>query len=300
MKKFIPLPAIESGFSMFGGHMRTVPGGWSFFEQKHQAFELLCVLEGHQTTKIENLPPFIYGPGDVIIISPGTNHINYNTSKTECMTYVCFHFNIEDLKIKSEIIKDATNTIISKDSKLAQLAIRTSKSMLNSSEDKLIGTEERNIEIQIIFLKFLANLLRGLKTANKDRILSYSEREAQVSRMMASMIETGVKNNEYNFNVGSICHRLNISNGYGHRVFKKVYGVTPLHYIEEQKYRKSKLLLGMPEYSIEEVSYLIGFKSLSNFSKQLKKWAKISPSKYQQQIFHRRKVRGIKESGYFE
>lgn len=300
MKKFIPLPAIESGFSMFGGHMRTVPGGWSFFEQKHQAFELMCVLDGHQATKIEKLPPFIYGPGDIIIISPGTNHINYNASKTECMTYVCFHFNIEDLKTKSKIIKDVANTIVPKDNKLAQLAIETSKAMLKSSENGKQDAEERNIEIQIIFLKFLSDLLRNLKTINKNKTSNYSEREAQISRMMAAMIETSVKNNEDNFNVSRVCKHLNISNGYGHRVFKKVYGVTPLHYIEEQKYRKSKLLLGMPEYSIEEISYLIGFKSLSNFSKQFKKWSKISPSKYQQQVLHRRKVRGIKESGYFE
>jgi AraC-like DNA-binding protein len=93
---------------------------------------------------------------------------------------------------------------------------------------------------------------------------------------------------------------LGISNGYGHRTFKKVYGVTPLHFIEEQKYRKAKLLLGSPEYSVEEIADLMGASSISNFSKQFKKWSGVTPSKYQRQIIGKRTVRTVKESGYFE
>lgn len=115
------------------------------------------------------------------------------------------------------------------------------------------------------------------------------------------MIKERIERDEaVNFTFGDICQKIGISSGYGHRTFKKVYGVTPLHYIESQKYNKAKMLLGSPEYSIEDVADLMGASSVSNFSKQFKKWAGTTPSKYQRQMKQKRRVRTVKESGYFE
>ena len=44
----------------------------------------------------------------------------------------------------------------------------------------------------------------------------------------------------------------------------------------------------------------MGASSTSNFSKQFKKWSGITPSKYQRQLKQKRRVRTVKESGYFE
>lgn len=301
MAKFTPFPVIESSLHMFGGHLRTVAGGWTFFEQKHQAFELMCVVDGHKTTQIKNQTPVTYGPGDVIIISPGTLHVNYNASKSESMTYCCIHFNIESLKLRAEIIRDIANIPIMSDNDLAKVASDTLKEMLGYTGDKDLTREERDLRIEITFYNFLIQIIHSLPEFSNKNSAKYTEREAQVARSMATLIENGIDNNEPEaLNVGRICQSLNISTGYGHRVFRRVYGSTPLHFIEEQKYSKTKMLLGIPDYSIEEVAYMTGFNSLSNFSKQFKKWANLTPSKYQQQVLHKRKVRAIKESGFFE
>lgn len=301
MAKFTPFPVIESSLHMFGGHLRTVAGGWTFFEQKHQAFELMCVMDGHQTTQIKNQAPVTYGPGDIIIISPGTLHINFNASKKESMTYCCIHFNIESLKLKSEIIRDIANILIEADNSLAKTAMVTLDEMLKYTNDQQLTREERDLKIEITFYNFLIQIIHSLSEFNSKGNAKYSEREAQVARSMATMIENGIETSEpESLNVGKICQSLNISTGYGHRVFRKVYGSTPLHYIEEQKYSRAKMLLGTPDYSIEEVAYMTGFNSLSNFSKQFKKWSNLTPSKFQQQVLHKRSVRGIKQSGFFE
>lgn len=294
MAKFTPFPVIESSLHMFGGHLRTVAGGWTFFEQKHQAFELMCVMDGHQTTQIKNQAPVTYGPGDIIIISPGTLHINFNASKKESMTYCCIHFNIESLKLKSEIIRDIANILIEADNSLAKTAMVTLDEMLKYTNDQQLTREERDLKIEITFYNFLIQIIHSLSELNSKGNAKYSEREAQVARSMATMIENGIETSEpESLNVGKICQSLNISTGYGHRVFRKVYGSTPLHYIEEQKYSRAKMLLGIPDYSIEEVAYMTGFNSLSNFSKQFKKWSNLTPSKFQQQVLH-------KQSGFFE
>lgn len=301
MKKFVPIPTIESSLHLFGGHKRTVSGGWSFFEQKHQAFELLCILDGRQTTLIKGMEPMTYGPGDILIISPGTLHSNANASDTEDMTYISFHFNIESLELKSEIISRVANMVVSENSHLAKIAVRAAKKMIGYSETHAYSGEERKLKIQIVFLEFLYEMSHCITEFRQQNYLKYSEREAFVARSIATKIENGVENNDQEIlNVSKICKSLNISTGYGHRVFKKVYGITPLHFIEEQKYRRAKLLLGTPEYSIEEISYMTGSNSLANFSKQFKKWSGITPSKYQQQVLNKRKVTNVKSGGYFE
>ena len=157
------------------------------------------------------------------------------------------------------------------------------------------------MKIQRAFLDFLLALTENLSSYAQQKGTKYSESEAKTSRLIATLIKKNIDQKEIPlFSFEDICQKVGISSGYGHRTFKKVYGVTPLHYIESQKYNKAKRLLGSPEYSIEDISYLMGASSTSNFTKQFKKWAGITPSRYQRQMKQKRRVRTLKESGYFE
>lgn len=299
-KKFVSLPVVDSSLYLFGGHQRTVPGGWQFFEQKHQAFELMCVIAGEQTTEIKGLSNYTYGAGNVMIISPGTLHTNRNASETKEMTYITFHFNIESLSLKSEITSNIANKVLEADTPIAKLALATANQMVADSASADLDVEQTKIKIQISLLNFLYGLMSNVKKYHPSDA-KYTEREAQISRDMATLIEEKIELPEVpEFSFGDICKTLGISTGYGHRTFKKVYGITPLHFIEEQKYRRAKLLLGSPEYSIEEVAYTLGASSISNFTKQFKKWAGVTPSKYQRQMKGKRSVKNVKDSGYFE
>lgn len=297
---FVAIPVVESSLYLFGGHQRTVAGGWSFFEQKHQAFELMCVIGGHQTTELKGLATYTYGPGDVMIIAPGTVHTNRNASRTATMTYITFHFNIESLELKSEITGKLANIVLEADTLLAKLATETAKQMVKDSARKDLNQEQINIKIQIGLL----NLLYGLAIHNKEYQLSgakFTEREARIGREMATIIADKIEQEDLqSFSFEEICKAVGVSTGYGHRTFKKVYGVTPLHYIEEQKYRKAKLLLGSADYSIEEIAFKMGASSMSNFTKQFKKWSGVTPSRYRRQMVDKRSVKNVKESGYFE
>lgn len=301
MKPFVPIPVVDSRLYLFGGHQRTVPGGWQFFEQKHQAFELMCVTAGHQTTEIKNLATYTYGPGDAMIISPGTLHTNKNSSDTEEMTYICFHFNIESLELKSEMLSSMVNAVIPADQSIAQAAVKVATKVVTYSADHQLTKEQANLKIEIAVLEFFFALTENLKAHVQEKGQKYTESEAKTGRMIATLIKKAIEKKHVPvFSFTDICRKVGVSSGYGHRTFKKVYGVTPLHYIENQKYNKAKRLLGSPEYSIEDIADLMGASSTSNFSKQFKKWSGITPSKYQRQLKQKRRVRTVKESGYFE
>lgn len=301
MKPFVPIPVVDSSLYLFGGHQRTVPGGWQFFEQKHQAFELMCVTAGHQTTEIKNLATYTYGSGDVMVISPGTLHTNKNSSDTEEMTYICFHFNIESLELKSEMLSSMVNAVIPADQPIAQAAVKVATKVVAYSADHQLTKEQANLKIEIAVLEFFFALTENLKAHVQKKGQKYTESEAKTGRMIATLIKKAIEKKHVPvFSFTDICRKVGVSSGYGHRTFKKVYGVTPLHYIENQKYNKAKRLLGSPEYSIEDIADLMGASSTSNFSKQFKKWSGITPSKYQRQLKQKRRVRTVKESGYFE
>ncbi|MCW3778542.1 helix-turn-helix domain-containing protein [Levilactobacillus namurensis] len=297
---FVAIPSLESNIRLFGGHTRTVAGGWKFFGQIHQSFELMCVTHGKQITRMKNLPPMIYGTGEVLIISPGTWHVNENASQQDSMTYITCHFDIGDLELKAEIISKIANVVFSSDSFFAKETCKIAKKFIQISADKGMTLEEQRLEIQMTFLEFLLLIVKN-KDKFSESTAKYTDREAQLARSLATLIADDLKSDHPSLSsFEDNCQILNISTGYGHRVFKKVYGITPLHYLEEKKYSKAKILLGSPEYSIEQVSQMIGAQSLSSFSKQFKKWSGSTPSKYQQNILHKRSVTTIKGSGYFE
>lgn len=303
MQEFISFPTIESGLYMFGGHRHTVNGGWSFFEQSHQVLELMVVMAGHQLTEIREQSSIDLGPGDAIIIAPGTLHTNRNASKHQSMTYMCLHFDFEDAQLRSRVIGTMTNHLIPAGSQLADLSQKMLDGIVEQSRDRAHRNDfSTHVEIEILLLKYLKALDQLTLTTVDKHKLPFTDKEAKVARDISLAIEDRVNNDDEDpsFTFGAICDALHISSGYGHRVFKKVYGVTPLHFIDREKYKKAQRLLEYSGNSIEEVAYMVGAANISIFSKQFKKWSGVSPSEYRKQAKHERRVYSKNRTGYFE
>lgn len=303
METFVSIPTIESGLYMFGGHKHTVKGSWSFFEQRHQVFELMVITDGHQITEIRDHEPIDLGPGDAIIIAPGTYHTNRNSSATAQMTYMCLHFDFEDALIRSQLIGLIANKRFAAGTPLAKESCKMLDEIVDLSRDrKHQNAFDTQINIEIILLKYLKELNDLMGKDNRNHNMPYSNKEAKIGRDLVMAIENRVNNDDRNpsFNFSDICKELAISSGYGHRVFKKVYGITPLHFIDRKKYKKAQRLLEYSGNSVEEIAYMIGAANVSIFSKQFKKWSGYSPSEYRKQVIHKRSVHSKNKVGYFE
>lgn len=305
MQQFISIPAIRSGLYMFGGHKHTVNGSWSFFEQRHQVFELMVVVFGKQLTEFRDQSPIVMNPGDAMIISPGTYHTNRNASSTAKMTYMCLHFDFENAKVRSQIISLMSNKLFVAKSAFAKLSRETLDKIVRLSSDQLQKNQfKTQVEIEIALLSYLRNLsLLMEETDSKQGKKTFSNKEAKIGRDLATAIENRINSDdeeENSFSFSDVCKDLAISSGYGHRVFKKVYGITPLQFIDREKYSKARRLLKYSGNSIEEIAYMIGAANISIFSKQFKKWSGISPSDYREAIKHKRSVYNKNDVGYFE
>lgn len=71
-----------------------------------------------------------------------------------------------------------------------------------------------------------------------------------------------------------------ISYDYLRKLFEKLYGCSPIKFINGLKLKRAKELLSSGLYSVSEVTFLAGFSDLSHFSRFFKKNEGVSPSDY--------------------
>lgn len=71
--------------------------------------------------------------------------------------------------------------------------------------------------------------------------------------------------------VEKLCRAANLSRTYFNRIFKSIYGCSPIEYINNQRIKKAKFLLDMGSYTNEEISCLCGFNDVKYFYVVFKK-----------------------------
>ena len=72
----------------------------------------------------------------------------------------------------------------------------------------------------------------------------------------------------------------NITPEYFRRIFKNIYGVSPVRYINNLKITMAKELLESKMYSVTEAANQAGYDEMSHFSREFKKATGVSPSEY--------------------
>jgi two-component system, response regulator YesN len=83
-----------------------------------------------------------------------------------------------------------------------------------------------------------------------------------------------------NLSVSDIAEQLNISTSYLNRVFKSKTGKSPLEYINGYRIKRSKELLMDKNYTLGEISAMIGYNDVHSFIKFFKKYESLTPGEY--------------------
>lgn len=81
------------------------------------------------------------------------------------------------------------------------------------------------------------------------------------------------------FSIPDMAEIMNLTPSKLEREVKKLTGMTPIKYLNDFRLSKAKQLLEKGDRSIFEVSYALGFKSISYFGKVFKEKYGIAPSK---------------------
>lgn len=81
------------------------------------------------------------------------------------------------------------------------------------------------------------------------------------------------------FSIPGIAELMNVTTSKLEREIKKLTGTTPIKYINDFRLNKAKHMLEQNDKSIFEISYTLGFKSVSYFGKAFKEKFGVAPSK---------------------
>lgn len=276
------LPVIDWNLTFFGAHEQTVPNNWYVPAEKHYAFECIYVISGIEQVEIQH-HVYRLTQGDFVLIPPEFLH---KAAAENQLTYFCFHFDIDDPNLKVQLIQGLTY-YHSAHSKLGNAI----SSHLNRLDD-LIHEGGFDFNTKMIIQIELSKILQLFYNSATKVDNHTSSTAVEYSRMIAdylknsltnqilSYIKSGYISDRKSKMVESAIKQVGISDGYGFRIFKQTYGVSPRKYLSKLKINEAKKLLIKPQYSISDISTSLGYTNLANFSRQFKRWHNVSPNQW--------------------
>ncbi len=146
-------------------------------------------------------------------------------------------------------------------------------------EDILFYFDHRqlaNEDILMLKVKEIILLLMQTKDApNVQQILEnlFSERTVSFREIIEAHLFSDLSTTE-------LAQLTNMSLSSFKRKFQKIYQVTPRVYIFKRRLVKAKELLTLSDYSISDIAYDCGFRSISHFSKKFKEYTNLSPTEF--------------------
>lgn len=96
----------------------------------------------------------------------------------------------------------------------------------------------------------------------------------QIERIVEDIISNDIK-----LSIRDIAKKLNISLSTFERLMRRVYNTSPNRYIMQRKLERAHLLLSTNQHSIKNVAFMLGFNSISYFTKCYKDMYGFSPRK---------------------
>jgi AraC-like DNA-binding protein len=289
----VSFPDITSTLQLVGFHFRVAEPGWTYPDHHHKIFELLYCYDGSVVQYVEG-GSIAFGKGDWLIIPPGMRHYVVN-SGPENYIYLSFHFDIDDLDFRQWFQSQPLqkwNTNQNLRSVLAcqlenldefiknNILATTASTGLPRDIEGIILVKER-LRLQSIILMILCEIIdiqllifEPSRISRQENSLYEVETAHRIERYISDNL-----NSPY-FSINMISKQLCLSRVQCHKLFTKIYKVSPRQYITNKKLQKAKHLLLHTDLKIQMISEQLGFASQSHFSRQFKRWTGISPLKY--------------------
>lgn len=139
-------------------------------------------------------------------------------------------------------------------------------------------------ESLIMNRKIIQSSIRDIRIENDDKIevlnnnalLSLNKKNRILIEKIIGVIEDNISDEK--FNVEILCEMMSMSYSNLYSKIKTTTGFTPIQYIFNYKMNKAHDFLKSCRYTVSQVSYMVGYSSLSSFSRDFKKHFGYNPS----------------------
>lgn len=202
------------------------------------------------------------------------------------MTYFCAHFDIDEPALRIKLMKNC-DIVFSPSHSFHSRLRQCIQKWIDIFDEPDILFSKAKLRAQVVLFEFL-EILVDIQPVNTDKQISQSVTTAKYAKEIAEAIKWNFKNRsmENSENVDDSVHiqpiiaSLGISPNYGLEVFQKIYRMSPRKYLSDLKLQEAKILLQQPELSLNEIAKRLGYKNLSHFSRQFKRWTGLSPTDF--------------------
>lgn len=250
----------------------------------HDTYELYFLLEGRRYYFIDK-ETYLAEPGDVVLIQPNQIHKTSTTGDS-------YHNRIL-LQIKSPVFDPAfvQNGFLP----LKELYARQGEIIHLSREDRL-RTEQLLLQLKdeihrkqkhhqsMVTIK-LMELFILLSRYQRSAVFYQENQKVQTVKhqKVHEVADYLTAHPEEDSSLEQLSARFFISKSYLTRIFKEVTGFTVTEYRNITRIKKAQQLLTHGDYSVTELSELLGFESMTYFERVFKKHTGLSPLQYRKQ-----------------
>lgn len=256
----------------------TFPAGQEGHLHAHECTELFFVMEGsgHFLVRGEH---FAVGTNDFVAVPPNTEHAE-SSGPQGPLSYIVI--GLEGLSLQSEAHGFYKGSIAPKSALLSRLLL----AMVEESTARQAGFEQLcdslfqallsyllRLEGQALRMQEEAPAAQSLERGRMARVKQYLDEHLQQDICLAD-IERLVNLNRYTII----------------RYFKQVFGVTPMRYLMDRRFREACFYLETSDTAIRQIAELCGFHSANYFTQMFERQKGLSPSAYR--ALHRRRADG--------
>ncbi|MEN8138497.1 MAG: response regulator, partial [Bacteroidota bacterium] len=187
----------------------------------------------------------------------------------------------------NELVKELKSNI---ETSHIPIILLTAKSGIDSEIEGLEGGADdymsKPFNLKVLDLK-VRNILKSIDSnrrqfenfeAIEESTTDLHNKEAQFISDLTNIVKNNIDKTD--FNVNELCKEALISRTQLHMKLKKVTGMSTTEFIKSIKMNEAKKMLLTGNYSISEVSVMVGFNDANYFSKSFKKVFEKSPSEF--------------------
>ena len=262
---------------------------FSHAPERHDFWEMVYVDSG-RINAVTNGIGCTLEQGQAIFHEPMEIHAHVSDKHVaNNMLVISFTTNSEIMKYfksKTFTIDKTGKTLLSLFMKEAQNALGEiphayeNKSNLNFL-DTVFGSTQL---LQCYFTEFLINLIRSGNTISKN-VLSSKKSRNIAENSISELICEYLKNNIYStLTLKDICSHFLLGKTQLCKIFSESTGQSPMDYYMDLKMKEAKKLIREKNHSVTQISDMLGYSSIHNFSRAFKKKIGFSPIEYRQQI----------------
>lgn len=254
---------------------------------KHDYIEIVFIMKGSCLHKYHSTEITLI-PGDVFIVVPHEEH-SYSINSDVRIFNVQFYpeaigddwkrlkkiGGIYDMLMVEPLYRTELNY---------QQILHLQPSEISYIESTLVKMQEEQEELRVGYdlaqKSYLTLLLCTLGRVWEEQFKNKSYEFNGKRELLAEGLKYLESNLSSEFNISDIALKVCMSPHYFRKIFKEVTGLTPIDYINSLRIKKAVQQLKETNYTIGEVSAMVGVNDINYFSKLFRKYMGCTPTEF--------------------